>query len=384
MIEATRQPPVDAPALRALAESSIALIERLQDVSGAYPASPTFSAYRGYSWFRDGAFIADAMSSAGRIESANAFFDWCSAIVLARSAQIVGIVERATAGDPAPDRDMLPTRFTFDGADGTDDWWDFQLDGYGTWLWAVVEHANRHGLDLGRWHAALLLTVDYLVSSWSRPCFDWWEESADQVHVSTLGCIAAGLRAAAASDVIDPIRLSACASAVDDILGAIRDRGTHQGHLAKWLGSVHVDASLLAVVSPLNVFPVSGRLGRATIEAVETDLASSGGVHRYLRDTFFGGGQWPLLSCFLGLADAAAGLTDKALDQLRWAASTANAEGELPEQVGDHLLDPSRVGEWVERWGPVAQPLLWSHAMYVRLAVELGVCDAVADPGVTA
>ncbi|MDQ1551265.1 MAG: hypothetical protein QOD50_687, partial [Actinomycetota bacterium] len=51
MIEATREHPVDIDSLRALATSSIELIERLQDASGAYPASPTFSAYRGYSWF---------------------------------------------------------------------------------------------------------------------------------------------------------------------------------------------------------------------------------------------------------------------------------------------------------------------------------------------
>ena len=39
---------------------------------------------------------------------------------------------------------MLPTRFTFDGQPGSDPWWDFQLDGYGTWLWAVHAHAARH------------------------------------------------------------------------------------------------------------------------------------------------------------------------------------------------------------------------------------------------
>ena len=373
MIEATRQPPVDASALRELAESSIALIERLQDASGAYPASPTFSAYRGYCWFRDGAFIADGMSAAGRVESANAFFDWCARIVVDRAEAITAIVARAAAGDPSPDRDMLPTRFTYAGTDGPDDWWDFQLDGYGTWLWAVVEHADRHGIDLARWHPAIVLTVDYLVSSWSRPCFDWWEENEDQVHVSTLGCIAAGLRAAARTDVIDPLRLTASTTAVADILSVVESRGTHDGHLAKWLGSAEVDASLLSVVSPLGLFPVSTELGRATVAAVEAALAVSTGVHRYLMDTFFGGGQWPLLTCFLGLADAAAGDTDRAMDCLRWAASTANAAGELPEQVGDDLLDPAFVDEWVERWGPVAQPLLWSHAMYVRLAVELGV-----------
>jgi len=58
-----------------LAQRSVALIERLQHDGGAYPASPTFSAYRGYSWFRDGAFIADAMSAAGAVDSASRFFD---------------------------------------------------------------------------------------------------------------------------------------------------------------------------------------------------------------------------------------------------------------------------------------------------------------------
>ena len=27
--------------------------------------------------------------------------------------------------------------------------------------------------------------------------------------------------------------------------------------------------------------------------------------------------------------------------------------------------------EWIDRWGPDATPLLWSHAMIIRLAVEL-------------
>ena len=95
---------------------------------------------------------------------------------------------------------MLPTRFTFDGATGDDEWWDFQLDGYGTWLWAVGEHARRHGVRCStRWRDAVEITVDYLVVSWDRPCFDWWEEHIEHVHVSTLGCIAAGLRAAVRS-----------------------------------------------------------------------------------------------------------------------------------------------------------------------------------------
>ncbi len=352
----------EARAARAtrLAETSVELILRLQDESGAYPASPTFSAYAGYSWFRDGAFIADAMSAAGAVDSADRFFDWCARILVSRRATVERVVAMAAIGEPVPDSEMLPARFTFDGRDGDDEWWDFQLDGYGTWLWAVAEHAKRHSLALDRWMPAIALTVDYLVSSWHRPCFDWWEESADRVHISTLGCIAAGLEAVGGADGV-----------VREIRALMLGEGTVHGHLAKWLGSPEVDASLLAVIAPLRVVPASDPVAASTIAAVEAELTVDHGVHRYRADTFFGGGQWPLLSCFLGLGYAASGDPARAFEQLDWAARTASEGGAMPEQVDWHLLDPSREAEWIERWGPVARPLLWSHAMLIRLAVEL-------------
>jgi GH15 family glucan-1,4-alpha-glucosidase len=365
--------------LAELAETSLELIVRLQDESGAYPASPTFSAYRGYSWFRDGAFIADGVSAAGGSASADRFFDWCSGILVHRSAEISIIVDAARTGRPVADSAMLGTRFTLDGADGADEWWDFQLDGYGTWLWAVAAHARRHGRTVERWLPAIELTVDYLVSSWERPCFDWWEEHADHVHVSTLGCIAAGFRSILAEGVLDvgrEVRVRVTADAIDEL---IRSDGVADGHLAKWVGSGEVDASLAALVSPLRVFPADEPIGAATLDAVDAALNVGGGVHRYLDDTFYGGGQWPLLSCMLGLGFEACGDRSRAMAQLRWAAGTAIPGGELPEQVPDHLLFPERQAEWIERWGSVATPLLWSHAMYVRLAVELGVIEGVGE-----
>ncbi|HEY4224986.1 MAG TPA: glycoside hydrolase family 15 protein [Pseudolysinimonas sp.] len=361
--------------LAGLARTSLDLIVRLQDPSGAYPASPTFSAYRGYSWFRDGAFIADGVSSAGGIESAERFFDWCAGILRARSAEIIAIVDAARAGEPVADSAMLGTRFTLDGADGADEWWDFQLDGYGTWLWAVAAHARRHDRSLEPWRDAIALTVEYLLSSWRRPCFDWWEEHADHVHVSTLGCIAGGLLAVLDEDALDTDTAARAIGAVGEIDALIGSGGVADGHLTKWLGSTEVDASLAALVFPLEVFPAEEPLGSATLDAVDAALNVGGGVHRYLDDTFYGGGQWPLLSCMLGLGFAARGDRDGAFAQLRWAAQTAVDGEELPEQVADHLLFPERRAEWVLRWGTVATPLLWSHAMYLRLAVELGVVE---------
>lgn len=361
--------------MSALARTSFDLIVELQDASGAYPASPTFSAYTGFCWFRDGAFIADGVSSYGGVDSASRFFDWCGSILHDRADQVARIVATSVAGAPLADSEMLATRFTFDGAEGTADWWDFQLDGYGTWVWAVVEHATRHKLDLGRWATPITLSVDYLLSSWRRPCFDWWEENADQVHVSTLGCISAGLQAAVRSGVLDAGRRAAVDAVDAEIQALIRERGTVAGHLVKWLDSDEVDGSLLAVLAPLGAISPSGELGLSTLRSVAAALNVDGGVHRYLADTFYGGGQWPLLSCMLGLAYAGAGDREAALRQLSWAASTVGPDGSMPEQVTDHLLAPTRREEWIERWGPVAQPLLWSHAMYIRLAVELGVTD---------
>jgi GH15 family glucan-1,4-alpha-glucosidase len=138
----------------------------------------------------------------------------------------------------------------------------------------------------------------------------------------------------------------------------------------KWLGSTVVDGSLLACVAPFQIF--EDAVSHATVAAVERDLTVDGGVYRYRDDTFYGGGRWPVLAAFHGLALAASGREVAALDALEWIASTATPEGYLPEQVGPPL-HMARQAEWVERWGHVATPLLWSHGMFLVLADELGI-----------
>ncbi|MDY0829622.1 glycoside hydrolase family 15 protein [Microbacterium sp. BG28] len=366
----TTTPRVD---LGALLDRSRAVITSLQEPNGAYPASPSFSAYRGYCWFRDGSFIADGASAAGEVASASAFHDWCAMVVDLHADRIRDIVEAADAGTPLPDEHMLPARFTFDGGLGADDWWDFQLDGYGTWLWAAAAHAERHAIDPARWGDAAALTVEYLLSSWERPCYDWWEEHDEAVHGSTLGCIAAGLRAAADAGLVTGERAERARAGAEDVTARLERDAVVDGHLVKWIGSDAVDASLSSLIAPLGVVDPASPLAAATLQAVSDQLEVDGGVYRFRADTFFGGGRWPLLSCFLGLAYAAVGDRAEARRLLEWAASTATDAGMLPEQVDGHLLAPEHRQEWIDRWGPVATPLLWSHAMVLRLAAELGV-----------
>jgi isomaltose glucohydrolase len=361
--------------LRGLAVGSHALIARHQQPSGAYPASPTFSAYAGYAWFRDGAFTAEGMSRYGDLQSAGAFHDWCAAVLTERRGQVADLVSRAADGRQPGNEEMLPTRFTYAGETGADAWWDFQTDGYGMWLWAVVTHAERHGLDLARWWNGIEVTVDYVTAFWERPCYDWWEEHVEERHVSTLGAIHGGLRAVAGTGLLDSARAATARAAVSGIADLVRAEGIRDGHLTKWLGSEAVDGSLPACIVPFALLEPGSALATETLRAVESDLDVDGGVHRFRADVFYGGGQWLLLSALLGWNRVAEGDVDAALRHLRWVAAHATDEGELPEQVDDHLLHADGRTEWLDRWGPVATPLLWSHGMYLILADELGILD---------
>lgn len=363
----------DIKELLDLAERSVEIISSYQDAGGAYPASPAFPVY-GYCWFRDGAFIADAMSRAGSATSAERFFTWCSDVLVARSSQIGSLVRRSIGGETVARDEYLPTRYTVSGGVTGEDWWDFQLDGYGTWMWALVEHSRRHGASLERFRKAVQLSVRYLCEFWRQPCYDWWEEHPDQIHPSTLGAMLAGLRSVSGTALLDDELANHCrdtCTAIEMLLGT---EAVADGHLVKSIGRTDVDASLIACLTPFGVAPPASPIAEATYAMIVRDLAPDG-VHRYIGDTFYGGGRWVVLAGFVGWHEAITGRTDLALSRLRWMHAQATAQGYLPEQVTTHALVPEAVPRWEEKWGPVATPLLWSHAMYITLAHALGLLD---------
>jgi isomaltose glucohydrolase len=370
--------------LSRLVVQSHAIITRHQHPNGAYPAAPTFSAYQKYAWFRDGAFTADGVSRFGDVESASAFHDWCDQVLRARRNTVDSLLKLAAGGErPASDA-MLPARLALTGTDGEDDWWNFQLDGYGTWLWAVTAHADRHGLALNPWLAGIEVATDYLTGFWAEPCYDWWEEHPSYQHVSTLGAIYAGLRAVADVAALDQARRHTAHLAAGAIRELVLADGVVDGRLTKWLGSTAVDASLLACVVPFSLLNPADPRAANTVRAVQEELTSGYGVHRYRADVFYGGGQWPLLTCLLGWNLHAAGDAAGAHKCLAWVAEQADATGQLPEQVRHHLLAPTHEQKWIKQWGPVAKPLLWSHGMYLTLAAELDATPTRSAPTASA
>ncbi|MBA3348316.1 MAG: hypothetical protein H0T13_07115 [Actinobacteria bacterium] len=281
-----------------LRRRSVEVILAGQSPEGGYVASPTFPPY-GFSWLRDGSFIADAMSRTGELASAEAFFGW-----------VARIVDAGLGFD---------TRYTLDGRRDESGWPAVQHDGWGLWLWAAREHCARHERP-HRWVDAAAATVRHLEAVRNEPCHDWWEER-EGIHAATLACIAAGLE--------DELDLSRAEKRLDASLLVL-----------PFLGFDAVD------VSPL--------------------VSSGGGVHRHPDDTYYGGGEWLLLTALLGLAEPG-----RARDYLNWIAAHATADGGLPEQSQDHLLHPQSFEPWVQKWGPPPSPLLWSHAMFLTLSHAL-------------
>jgi GH15 family glucan-1,4-alpha-glucosidase len=368
-------PEITAARLRTLAQHSVAVIRAGQAASGAYVASPSFPVYR-FSWLRDGAFIADAMSRAGDVASAEAFFTWCAAVLVRRRERVDRLVEAHAAGAAIPATDFLHTRYTLDGDESATEWENFQLDGYGAWLWALGAHCRRHERPVTPFIEGAALSAAYIAAFWEHPSYDWWEEHVDGRHTSTLAAIHAGLVAAAGWPQLSTELRSTASAVAEGIQAVVRADAARIGRLPKWLGSDAVDASLIAVATPFGMLSADDPLMVATLARIEAELVHGGGIHRYALDTFYGGGEWLLLAALLGLHQLHTGRPEGARAQLEWIAVHAAENGDLPEQVNDHLLAPELERSWIERWGPVATPLLWSHAMYLTLALELGVVEA--------
>ncbi|MEX2535114.1 MAG: glycoside hydrolase family 15 protein [Trueperaceae bacterium] len=342
------------------------LILTNQHLSGAYPASPTYAQYR-YCWLRDGSFIAYAMDREGESESAAAFHRWAAATVLTQAKDIRELIRRSERGEPILEHEFLPARFGVDGEWQQDGWPNFQLDGYGHWLWSLGEHLRRaRARDVSAEVVdAARLVGDYLRVFWQEPCYDAWEEYRSQLHTSTLASIYGGL--AAMGETLLP-ELQAVAAKVREL---ILEECVTNGRFVKHIGNPAIDASLLWLSTPFAVVPEDHPFMIATAEEIELTLNITGGLRRYNADTFYGGGEWLLLTAWLGWYYTRLGKLERASECLAWVESHRDHDGSLPEQVSSEAGNDRFLDYWTRRWGSPAKPLLWSHAMALVLRCEL-------------
>lgn len=364
-----------------LANISKQIILYNQHSSGSYVACPLFSHYT-FSWLRDGSFIAYAMDAADEQASSERFHQWVNQVLARLKQRVDGLLQKHQNGEYIAQHEFLHTRYHLDGRDDDhSEWGHFQLDGYGAWLWGLAQHWKATGQTTlpESFRTSVELTIRYLCAFWPRANFDCWEERNDQIHPSTLACIYGGLTSIRAF-VNDP--------EMDETAGQIKrflleqcvhpETGCFVKSIRPLDGGQYeisfdgVDASLMWLCEPFQVFSADQPSMSATLAKIRNDLQSeAGGVRRYLGDEYYGGGQWILLTAWKGWINYKTGDRKQAIQALDWISSQADPLGRLPEQVPYPLPPSDLYNQWVERWGTPASPLLWSHAMYLVLYSQL-------------
>jgi GH15 family glucan-1,4-alpha-glucosidase len=345
---------------------SIDAILRNQSASGAIVASPDFAQYH-FCWLRDGSFSAYALDRAGEHEASARYHAWVNDAIGGISGIIDDVIERMLRGAPLDPLIMPPARFALDGTSVIDDWPNFQVDGYGTWLWSLGQHLieSKQATLPKELRSSVARAAHYLETFALSPCYDVWEENGSAIHTSTLACVYGGLMAAAR--LLDDPSLIESATRVQHRLHDSAVNGVY----AKSSENRDVDASELWLLAPFQVVEIGDRTFVETVATIEDRLTFDGGIRRYSTDVYFGSGAWPVLTASLGWYAVATGDVEKAKRCLAWVASHIDDKGLLGEQFGGERRDPQHFDEWVERWGPPATDLTWSHAMYVVLSIAI-------------
>ena len=380
-----------------LYSKSIKIILENQSEWGSYIASPSFPTYH-FCWLRDSSFIAHAMDTAGEHQSAANFFRWVGRTILKHANKLDSLREKIIKGQPIGKDEALHTRFSLEGEEVFVDeaWGNFQIDGYGTWLWALAEHIHLCGDDsiLDELTEAIRITLEYLALVWQQPNYDCWEEYPKFLHPYSLAAVFAGFNSIAGllqegklktlSLQRNPAETAAQVKKFIVTYGKMVDEnsaaGTQEERLAKMISpktngadpqpvkNISVDSSLLGAIFPYQLLGLNEPLALGTLHAVERDLQrKGGGVYRYRTDEYYGGGEWILLSAWLGWVYTQNDEINKAKNLCTWIESCADENGYLAEQVSTFSLQPDFYQPWIKKWGPIASPLLWSHAMYIIL-----------------
>src|ERR1700688_5049474 len=226
-------------------QESIDAILRNQSASGAIVASPDFAQYH-FCWLRDGSFSAFALDRAGEHEASARYHGWVNDAIGGTSGIIDDVIEKMLRGEPLDPSIMPPARFALDGTSVIDDWPNFQIDGYGTWLWSLGQHlteSNQATLPK-ELRSSAARAARYLATFALTPCYDVWEESGSAVHTSTLACVYGGLTSAATL-LDDPSLLETALIVKNRLREAVRN-----GVYVKSSENTDVDASELWLLTP--------------------------------------------------------------------------------------------------------------------------------------
>lgn len=349
-----------------IVQKSIQLLKDGQTSNGSFVACENFGNYK-YSWFRDGSYIAYALLEYGYQQEANQFIEWGATVVNRYQEKMESCIRTFQQGGSIAEEDFFHTRFTLDGYEVPGHWGFSQFDGLGIWLWFACRFF-MHDTQIKPSTEiinALNKTAEYISIIWPVGCSDCWEENEGGQHTYTLASIVAGLREY--SNWSGHIEYKERADSVWTYLN--QNCLTLNGFI-KSVGMDASDANLIGLCEPYNLVSWDDPDFQKTLSRIEKELMTPG-LHRFRADTYYGGGEWVLLTGWIGWMYAKHGRMNDAKILRTWIESMASPDGFLAEQVPQHLFAPDGYAQWVKTAGKIATPLLWSHAMYLLLSKEI-------------
>ena len=348
--------------IQALKENSERIILDCALENGAIVAAngfkeyfPKEANYYTYVWPRDASFTCVAADILEVDSIQDKFFDWC--LNRAESFQNGGLFYEKyfTNGLKALSR--------------------FQPDQTGSVLWAVWHHFKDNLEEASKYEKLVRKAADGICGKWMKDHFtvitnDLWEERLtfpDLMENFTYS-LAACIRGMECANAILPNR--SWMETADEMRGRLKSH--YDGFFFRSFGKLsdkRIDASVLGLVYPFEVFPPSDDRMVATVEEMEKRIVINGGVHRYEHDEYDGwmhetmcrrkgSGAWPLLNFWMTIYYARLGNREKALQYYRWVLD--RVDGFIPEQIFENNIQVS------------VSPLCWSHAMLVIASRELG------------
>lgn len=298
-----------------------------QTPAGSWAASPDFSNYSASCWLRDGGFITDTVSKIGGVELGNKYFNWVS-------KAIIGGLES---------RGQIFSRYTLDGEVKEDEWsQQIQRDGPGITLWALMRHLKRYNVSESLYHDLIEALAKEMIENGMKDGRNPWEDQTG-VWPYVLGANYAGLQAVGREEEAKKFQ------------DEIRRRVEQKDYL--------LDSSLIACVTHFGV--MTPMEFQSVLEEIEAKLKGpGGGLYRYPEDTYYGGGQWYLLTAWLSQLYVSMGRLEEAIELVNWILARIDHMWQLGEQDVLNPRDRVMLEEWQSgkhNWGPPATRLLWSH-----------------------
>jgi len=308
-----------------------------------------------YVWPRDASFTCVAADILGIKGVQEKLFDWCT-------NRAEGFLETG----------LFYENYFVNGLKASG---RFQPDQTGSVLWAVWHHFKNCGKGLSKYGKLIQRAANGICSKWdgdhlNEVTNDLWEErlAFPDLKENFTYSLAACIRGLECANVLSPNEKWVKKAK------EMRERleNHFDGYFFRSYGQLsdkRIDASMLGLVYPFEIFQPNDNRIVATVKEIEKKLVVKGGVHRYENDEYDGwmretmhrnkgAGAWPLLNFWMSVYYSKLGNREKAFQYYNWVMEKVDRF--IPEQIFDNNIQVS------------VSPLCWSHAMFIIASRELG------------